>query len=193
MDFKERVRRVGVINFVVVGLLIAVIAGLTMFKPGDKAADTPQQQQAAVQKPLTDTSGSTIYMTPSSLSQAPGSSFQVKLYENSKDDQVNVAQLQVRYSEKQLKLDRITEETAFPIVAATDTATPGLIRVARTVPVGTGGVTGKQPVVTLHFTVLPTASGNAAIAYETDGSLIMKASDNTSIVKSTAGADIAIQ
>lgn len=187
MSFKDKLRSIGYIKLMSVAVLVAVIAVLSVI--GSKASDNSE----AARKVSSGTSTSSIYMTPASAKVPSGSSFEVKLYANSQTDPVNVVQMHVSYPASQLKLDRIAEGVAFPIVAATDTSTPGVIRLARTVASGADGVAGTQVVATLHFTALPGARGSVPITYDTAGTLVMRVSDNTNLVTSSAGSNINIR
>ena len=127
-----------------------------------------------------------LYVTPPSSQVEPGTTVAVTVREQSGTDAVNAVQAALTYNAAQLQFVSITEGTAFPFKAAPDTATAGMVRLARGVNVGAAGVSGDNIVVTVNFKVLAT-SGTAAVQFNTDQSLIVRSSDNANILSTATG------
>lgn len=123
--------------------------------------------------------GASMQMTPASGSYAVGSDVSFTIREDSGSIPVNTVQASLTYNASQLQFVSITEGGAFPLVAATSTGQPGVIRVARGIQGATR--TGDRPIVTVNFKVL--AAGNATVAIDRAFSSIVRASDNQNVLE----------
>jgi uncharacterized protein (UPF0333 family) len=124
----------------------------------------------------------TLSVEPGSQPVSEGSILTIALYEDSKSDSVNAVQTNLTYPADKLKLVKIdTSGSAFAIKAQEDGGS-GSIKIAR----GTiKPVTGKQLVARAQFRAKAN-SGTANIEF-TDGSGIVRSSDNKEILHDTNG------
>lgn len=129
--------------------------------------------------------GGTLYVTPaSSANGVPGSNVTVTLRASTGTNPTNVVQAAVKYDPAKLQYVSIADSSVFPTVAATDTATPGLLRIARgTLPGKT--VTGDNVVATVTFKVL--ASGSTSVSFDQAASMIIYSVDNTNMLSTVTG------
>ncbi|HEX8226994.1 MAG TPA: IPT/TIG domain-containing protein [Candidatus Saccharimonadales bacterium] len=135
--------------------------------------------------------GGTLYVSPASSSVTSGSNFTVAVRATSGTNAINAVQASLTYNPSQLQFVSVSEGTAFPTVAATNTATAGIIRIARgTAPNTT--VTGDQVVVSVTFKVLA-ASGTTSVAFDAPFSNIALAADGTNMLSSTTGGTYTVQ
>lgn len=129
--------------------------------------------------------GGALYVTPASTSNGvPGSNFTVTIRANTGTNPTNVVQAAVKYDPTKLQYVSIADSSVFPTVAATDTATPGLVRIARGTIAGKT-VTGDNAVVTVTFKVL--ASGGTSISIDKAASMIIYSVDNTDMLSTVTG------
>ena len=140
-----------------------------------------------------NTGSAALSLNPASGSYIAGDDIVVKLHEDSGSDPVNVVQTELHYDPSQLQFVGLTEGSVFNMVAATDTATPGVIRVARNVPAGTA-VSGGQDVLQVRFKVASgVAAGTAAVTLNGANSYVIRASDSANILTGTTGANYAVK
>jgi len=132
-----------------------------------------------------------LSMSPASGTLTVGNTVTVTLTEDSGTDLVNAVQASVTYDATKLQYVSMVEGTAFPTVAATSTATPGLIRVARGSLVGQDA-SGANTIVTLQFTVLGN-SGTTSLSYDPAFSYIVRSSDNANILTSNSGSSFTLK
>jgi hypothetical protein len=122
--------------------------------------------------------GATMSLTSNATTIQTGSPLTVTLRVDSGSDFVNSVQASMNYDAAQLRFVSLSEGTSFDLVTATDTSTPGLIRIAR----GTNTpVSGAQDVVTLNFTVLAT-SGTASVSFDKNYSFVVDSITNSDIL-----------
>lgn len=140
-------------------------------------------------KAATTTPGS-IYMLPETGTYAPGSTVSVVVRENSGTDPVNSVQASMTYNASQMQFVSISEGTAFPTVAATSTATPGVIRVGRAAQ--GAPVAGDNAVVTVNFRVLAT-SGTTSLAFDPAFSFLVRSTDSANILTGNSGATFTVR
>ena len=121
----------------------------------------------------------TIYASPDSGDVASGSTLSVTLRADSGGEGVNSVQASLNYDTSKLTYSSITEADAFPLVAATSTSTPGVIRVGR----GNNdrSITGDNAIVTINFKVTGT-SGTGTINIDKANSALVRSSDNSDIL-----------
>ncbi|HSH55252.1 MAG TPA: cohesin domain-containing protein [Candidatus Limnocylindrales bacterium] len=146
-----------------------------------------QSQAARVTANYSDT----LSMNPTTGRMTPGQPVDVVLYANTGTEPINVVQVKVNYPADQLKFERLSEGPAFPVAVATDTATPGMIRLARTLDTdvtAVSGVSGSNIIATLHFTAQPNAGGTAQLSYDASASFVMRARDNQNMLATASGA-----
>jgi hypothetical protein len=132
-----------------------------------------------------------LSLSPTSGSFVVGNNVTVAMQEDSGTDPVNSVQAAVNYDATKLQFVSLAEGSTFPTVAATDTATAGLIRVARGTNAGTT-TGGKNTVVTVTFKVLATSSATN-LTYDPAFSYLVRSTDNANILTSTPGATYQLQ
>lgn len=162
-------------SFFVAVLMIGAISfiGAHMLQPSDAA-----------------TAGATITLNPSTASVDAGGNLSVAVVANSPTDTVNAVQAALTYDASQLQYVSMSEGGAFPVIAATSTDQPGIIRVGR----GSQdtAVSGSHTVVTVTFKVLA-GSGTANIGLDQQYSSVVRSSDNTDILESVAGGSYTVK
>jgi len=129
--------------------------------------------------------GATLSLASTSTSVAPGSNFSVTIKEDSGSDPINSVQAGLDYDATQLQFVGLTEGTAFPMVAATSTSTPGVILVGRATQ--TTPVTGSNDVVTANFKVIAT-SGSINLSFDKNYSFVVRSTDNVDVLSTTTGS-----
>jgi chitodextrinase len=134
----------------------------------------------------TATASASMSLSPATGTAATGSTITVTVRENSGTTPVNAVQSAIQYDPTQLQFMNLSEGGTFTSISATDTATAGLVRVARSVAAGADGISGDNPVVTLSFKVLA-ASGTAALTIDKTESIVASASDSSNILNTVAG------
>lgn len=131
--------------------------------------------------------GPTLYLTPSTGSVVTDSEVTVSIHENSGTETINSVQASLGYDKTQLQFVSVTEQGPFNQVLATDTATAGIVRLARGIPGGAAAVSGDNAVATLKFKVLAT-SGSPAISFDDRTSILARSTDSTNVLVATTGA-----
>jgi len=96
-------------------------------------------------------------------------------------------QSSIKYPAEKLALVSVQNGVVFNEEAATDTATPGLVRVARSIKAGDAAVKGAKPVVTLQFKVLSDSDSPFQLSVDESASLLVRASDSQNILKADDG------
>ncbi len=133
------------------------------------------------------TASASMTLSPAAASVDSGSTVNVVVRSNSGTASVNSVQAYIGYDAAQLQYTGLTEGGTFTNIAATDTATAGRVRIARSVQPGSAGITGDNPVVTLSFKVLAT-SGTAALTIDKTQSFVVSSTTNTNILSTVAGS-----
>jgi hypothetical protein len=95
----------------------------------------------------------------------------------------------MNYDAAVLEFVSMSEGGVFPVVAATDTRTPGVIRVARAI--ADADVSGDKPIVTISFKVIGT-TGSGAIGFDKAYSYLVRSSDNKDILQNVGSGSVAI-
>ncbi len=131
-----------------------------------------------------------IYLSPTTATVSQGQIITVEVHEVSGTIPVNAVQTAISYNSSIVQYVGMTEGTAFPTIAATDTTIPNELRIARATAAGTT-VTDDQVLVILTFKVL-VRSGTTSLGINTTYSFIVQASDNTNILSGTSGASYQI-
>jgi len=162
-------------KFLTIAVLIA--AGLVAVAMGLGSVDKPYRSYAA-------TGDQAVMFVGSSGSQEiePGKKLTVQLYENSGSQSINAVQGSITYPADKLKLVSVKTDGDFPKEAATDTSTPGLIRVARSVNEANVVLQGLKKVVSLEFDVIPTAQGDVTLRVNKNASLVVRSTDNKNVL-----------
>lgn len=115
-----------------------------------------------------------------------GETLDVTLYEDSGKQKVNALQAAVKYPADKLQLVNVKGETSFSQEAATDVATAGLVRIARSIKAGEPAQQGAKPVVTLQFKVVADSPNGVELSIDDAASLLVRASDNSNILSQKA-------
>lgn len=131
-------------------------------------------------------------LSPAAVTATTGSTFTVTIRENSGSVLVNSVQSAVNYDAAKLQYTGLTEGGTFTNIAATDTSTAGKVRVARSVQVGSAGISGDNPIVTLSFKVLA-SSGTTSLTLDKDQSFVVDAGTNGDVLTTVAGNTITIE
>jgi len=134
-------------------------------------------------------SGASIYVNPSSGTLTSGTTVSITIRENSGTDPVNSVQASLNYDSNALQYSSITEGGSFPVIAATSTGTPGVVRVGRAN--ADNPVTGDLPVVTVNFKVIGT-SGTGTIVVDKAYSFLVRSTDNQDILQSVGNGSYTI-
>ncbi|HEX8226755.1 MAG TPA: cohesin domain-containing protein [Candidatus Saccharimonadales bacterium] len=135
-----------------------------------------------------------LYIAAEGLSDVKaGQTFTVELHEDSGKDLVNAVQAGINYPAEKLQVVSVTTGDGFPQEAATDTTTPGLVRVARSVVPKTPAVRGQQSVAKIEFKVLPGATGPVELRVDQTTSLLVRSTDNKNVLSSVRPATLNIQ
>lgn len=127
------------------------------------------------------TSTGRLSLEPVTLSAQKDGTFALTLKENSGTEFVTFVQANITYDAAKLQYVSMTEGNTFTTQAATDTDTPGVIRIGRGIPVGGGGVSGQNSVVTLTFKMLAD-SGNASVSLDKEESLLVTSTGGRNIL-----------
>jgi hypothetical protein len=173
--------------------IVSVLSALVLVVGFSSYALTHQHTSQAARRSQS-VAGPSMFLDPATIDVTPGTVITTTLYENSETTPVTVAQAALTYPADKVELLSISEGLTFTNVASTDTATPGLIRVARALPTdATSGAAGQQKVVSLNFTVLPTARGSIDLAYDTNSTFLVSTADNTNILSQTNGASFRVR
>jgi hypothetical protein len=175
-------RGIGLDNRHIRSLLSFVVAALLITSISYLGLRTFQASHAA--------SGPAIYASPSSANVQQGTTLSVTMREDSGNVPVNSVQASMNYDSNSLQFVNITEGGAFPQVAASNTDTPGVIRIARAN--SDADVTGDKPIVTVNFKVIG-ASGQASIGFDSAYSFLVRSSDSKDILQNVSGGTFAIK
>lgn len=133
----------------------------------------------------------TLSLSPATGTFAPNADIAVTVKVSSDvADPVNVVQASLTYNAAQLQFVSITEGTAFPVSAATQTGTPGIVRVARSTDATPTG--GNKDVLVVNFKVLA-SSGTAAVSIDPAFSYIVRSTDNQNIMTGNSGASYTLK
>ncbi len=142
----------------------------------------------------TSTGGAALSAKPLSHQQvAAETTVSLDLYENSGTTAVNAVQGALHYPASKLQLVGITASADFPQEAVTDTATPGLIRLARAVSVQAQPVTGDKSVATIKFKVLQKTDLASEVSVDTAASLVVRSSDSQNILGGSSSASLGLR
>lgn len=133
-------------------------------------------------------SGPSIYATPSSASVTAGATLSVTLRSNSGSTGVNSVQASLNYDVDKLQYVGITEGGTFPVVAATSTGTPGVIRVGRAN--ADREVTGDNAIVTVNFKVIGTGTGT--ISVDKSYSFLVNSTTNKDILENVGSGSYTV-
>lgn len=127
-----------------------------------------------------------LSMSPATGVAVIGSNVDVIISSDSGTDLVDAVQASVTYDATQLRYVSMSEGSAFPVVAATSTATPGLIRIGRATT-ASNAVRGNNTILTLTFKVLG-GTGTTNLAFDPAFSFIVGSTDNVNILNASTGA-----
>lgn len=129
--------------------------------------------------------------SPNTGKLAVGQTIAVAVYEDSGATPVNAVQGDITYPADKLQLVSVQNGDVFSQVAATDTSTVGLVRMARSIQAKTSSVEGAKQVATLQFKVLPisNASGTTVqLGINQATSLLVRTADSQNILRSSGTA-----
>ena len=127
-----------------------------------------------------------FYMTPRLASIGINQTFTMAIRATTVDP-VNVAQVSIQYDANKLQMLGVTEGSTFTQFAATDTSTPGVIRIARSTPTGTTAV-GDNPFVYVSFKML-VANNQTTVTINPAQTYLVRASDSQDISNLVGSAD----
>lgn len=133
--------------------------------------------------------GPSIYLSPNGISLASGSTLSVTVRENSGSSNINSVQASLTYDSNVLKYVSLNEGGAFPVVAATSTSTPGVIRVGRAN--SDTPVSGDNAVVTVNFKIIGGA-GSGSIAVDKAYSFLVTSAGNQDILQAVGSGSYAV-
>jgi hypothetical protein len=133
--------------------------------------------------PKTEEKGSIYLQAPSDEELKTNSLVKVDVYEKSGSNPINALQTAVSYPAEILSLVSVINGTAFPQDVATDTSTPGLVRVARSIKVQTPPIEGTKQIVTLQFRVIKDPTSAVKLSVDKSASLLVRSTDNQNILE----------
>ncbi|HEX8351015.1 MAG TPA: cohesin domain-containing protein [Hymenobacter sp.] len=133
----------------------------------------------------------TMGFSPSTGKVIAGAVIPVTLYANSGAQAVNTIQAKVVYDSSRLQLQSLEETGVFNQIAATDTATPGVVQIARAAT-GTP-LSGTMPVIKLNFVAKQTVTGSAVLSVDSSASYVVSASTGANILAGTTTATFTIR
>jgi hypothetical protein len=169
----------------VAAALVAITLGLLTYTNNkDTTASMSKKDQAHGAMFLQSTDGNAV---------KAGSTITVQLMENSGNDPVNAVQSAVTYPEQKLEFVSVKSGEAFPQEAATDSATKGLVRIARSIKPQTPPVQGAKPIATLEFKVLEDAQGPIQLNIDQATSLLVRSTDNQNILAPSGNSTLEIK
>lgn len=163
-------------------LLAAALLAISIGMTGYNRSDTSRQtgSSAAVQ---TANNQASLTLKPLDHKElAPGTVIEVGMYENSLTDPVNAVQGAIKYPADKLRVVRVTTGDTFPQEAATDTASSGLVRFARSIAPQAAPVMGEKLVVTIEFEVLKTVDVASELIVDKQASYLVRSTDNQNIL-----------
>lgn len=148
------------------------------------------QGNPLVSKPHAATNA-TLSLSPASKSLTQGQTYSFQIRENSGTDTVNGVQANITYDASKLQYVGMSETaSAFGLVVQTNSATAGLLQLARAVNPGDPPVQGDQLVTTVKFkSKVP--SGSTTLSFAA-GSQVASSVDNTNILGTTSGANLTL-
>lgn len=111
-----------------------------------------------------------------------GDELDVTIYENSGNQGVNALQAAIKYPAEQLQVTSVSNTNSFTQEAATDTSTPGLVRVARSIKPGDASLRGAKPVAVVKFKVVAEKTDAIELIVDNTASLLVRSSDNQNIL-----------
>jgi len=166
-------------TFVLAAALISVSLGMFGYqKPATNNSTGSVQKQASIAR-----EHRSLSQTPLSQAQlAQGATVVVGLYENSGTEPVNVVQGVVKYPADKLELISVATGDVFRQVAATDAATPGIVRIARSITPGSPSVEGKKLVVSLKFKTLRPTDVASALSVDQAASMVVSSRDSHNVL-----------
>lgn len=151
-------------GYIAFGVLCAVV-GFVLLQPNS----TPSNQLAS------------LYVDPSSQKVRQGDTVTLEVWVNAKKQPINAVQANLTYPTSKFKFKNIDPNGSAFEVEAQSTEKNGLIKIGRG---HIGKVSGTQLVAKVNLTALSN-TGSAAVHF-TDGSAVVRATDNTDILGSMA-------
>ncbi|MBA3757700.1 hypothetical protein H0X09_02445 [Candidatus Saccharibacteria bacterium] len=170
LNLKQRVR------FDKFGLLVfAVLFGLIGFYVLYRSEALPSSRTPSV---LTSPG---FIVNPTSKNLKRGEVLTVTVYVNSFSEPINAVQANILYSADKLQFVSINSSTSPFEVQAQSTGGNGVVKIARG---HVGSLSGQQEVSKITFTAL--AKGSTQVTF-TDGSAVVRSTDNKDILSQTIG------
>ena len=160
-------------KFGILAVALLVVGSITYF-----GTHTNRESHAA--------SGGTLTVAPAAGTFRAGTSLVATVYADSGGTPIDSVQSTLKYDAAQLQFIGLSDSSFFPVVAATSTGTPGVIRVERHVSPGQS-VRGRHAVVTVNFRVLG-SSGSTNLTFDPGLSYMVRSSDGANILAAQDGA-----
>ncbi len=130
-----------------------------------------------------------VLLEPANITTRKGGSFSLLVTEDSGTQPVSSVESVIDYDPGRLRLSAISDGSVFTLKSITDTARPGKVRLVRALPLGSGGVGGRQQVATLTFTSL-TDSAPALVTVNGQDTKLKSVSGNRDILTTTGAATV---
>ncbi len=123
----------------------------------------------------------TLSLSPNSGTYTNGSTISVVVKATSPTAALTTVQATLNYPSSQLQYQSITEGGVYTTTQRTNTSTPGVVDIIRSVSGGSAGLVGTNPVVTVNFRVIGT-SGAAAVIFGSTSALFDDSGTGTNIL-----------
>lgn len=143
--------------------------------------------QPETMRPVAKSSARTLYLRAAAQKLSKGSIVEVTVMADSGEAKISAVQAKIAYPADKLLFFGIRQSATFPVEAATNTATPGVILLGRGTALGSPGVVGQNEVVTVSFQVLTDDASMALLKLDPGFSMMVQASDNANILDGTSG------
>ncbi|HEX8182882.1 MAG TPA: cohesin domain-containing protein [Candidatus Saccharimonadales bacterium] len=127
-----------------------------------------------------------LYVSPRLASIKANDIFTVSVRTNTVD-KINTAQASIQFDPTKVQYVSVQNTSLFSQIAATDTRTPGLIRIARGTP-SASPQNGDSEVVRLTFRML-SVDGRATLSLDPNATLGISAADNTNVLNVISNSD----
>lgn len=185
-SFKKLFKKVNANNAAYIfvgGIVVLSLATLMMVITQPDEARTVANQST----------GRKLYLAAPAQNLSKDSIIDVQVMADSGEAKVNAVQAKIEYPADKLLFYGIRQSAAFPVEAATNTATPGIIMVGRGTELGSAGISGKNEVVTLSFKVIADSADAAALRFDREVSMLVQAADNSNILAGATGTYLVSQ
>lgn len=182
--------------FIIIAIAVVLLGSLTYLYsayglPGSKesTADsrTSQKVSGAAQKEEAGTVSNQQESTKNTVA-ASTDPVTLSLHANSGNEPVNTVQTVITYPTDSLALVSITPGTAFSNEVATDTKTPGVIKIARAVSGSPSSVSGDQVVAKLTFKPSKAVDVTSLVSVDKTQSYLVTSTDNRNLIGTSSAS-----